>query len=367
MSSKSATMSAVIAIRKHGRGSSAAVTVRMCFIPGIGRSGVVSMVWPTSTISGITPGYAPGARYFRFRSTLRLYQLWGTGTPAQARRRLERERIPIASPANLEEFALATVGPELYELFIRGYTAKQWKRAPRDLPPEIIKRIPFRNDFNDNYFGDPWQGLPSAGYTDGLFKSLLKNIPVKLATDYLADRAWWDARARTVLYTGKVDEYFGYCRGQLEYVGLDFRHTTMQQPDFQGCPVMNYADEEVPYTRIIEHKHFRPEGCTVPPAHEPTQRRRGRAADGNEVTVISYEEPNRARKNDLPCYPVPTAENKARYAQYKKMRNGNCLFGGRLGDYRYYNMDETIAAALKLAEKEKVKVATEVSTIKFRR
>lgn len=259
-----------------------------------------------------------------------LYQLWGAMTPQQAKDKLEKEKIACKNADNLEQWILSQVGRDIYEIFFRGYTIKQWGRTPDKLPAEIIKRLPIRLTFNDNYYDDPCQGIPIRGYT-AIFEKMLRGIETKLNTDYLSDRRYWDRQAETIVYTGMIDEYFGYSLGKLEYRYLRFEEKAFCG-DFQGNAVINYTEQNIPYTRSIEHKHF--EFGTQP------------------NTIISYEYPTEASQHSIPAYPVNTPINKSLYREYKEMAEkiSNLVLGGRLACYQYLDMDDTILSALKLAD-----------------
>lgn len=265
---------------------------------------------------------------------LTLHQVFGACTPAEARAAVARERVEIASPANLEEHCLATVGPTLYQLFIEGYTTKQWRRHPRELPAEIIQRIPVRFDFNDNYFNDRYQGIPIGGYS-AMFDRLLAGVPVEFGVDFLRDADHWLTRFDHVIYTGPIDAFFWHCHGPLEYRSLRFERELLPMADFQGNAVVNYADADVPYTRIIEHRHFDPPGAA-------------RSAAATH-TLITREYPADHTPGSEPYYPVGTAANRARFERYRSLADelgGQVHFGGRLAEYRYYDMHQVIGAAL---------------------
>ena len=265
------------------------------------------------------------------------YQLWGVRTPDEARARIEEERARyahIGEPANLEEQALKLGGCDIYERLIKGYTEKQWGRAATELPAFIIRRLPFRFTFDNNYFNDRYQGIPEGGY-NRLIDALLEGSEVRLGTDYFAHREELDQLADTTLFTGCIDEYFEYCFGRLEYRSLRFDHRVLEDTDnFQGNAVVNYTEREVPYTRIIEHKHF--------------------AFGTQPSTVITYEYPDDFAPGKEPYYPVNDARNSALYERYRSLAD-NCvdvLFGGRLAQYTYADMDDTIEAALQLVDRE---------------
>ncbi len=261
------------------------------------------------------------------------YQLWGVRTPAEARAKLEEQRAAyahIGSPRNLEEQALRLCGEDIYRCLVKGYTEKQWGRAAAELPAFLIRRLPFRFTFDNNYFDDPYQGIPCGGY-NRLIGRLLEGVEVRTGTDYLAHRAELSALARRTLYTGCIDAYFDYACGRLEYRSLRFEHRLLEGVEnFQGNAVVNYTDRETPYTRIIEHKHFE----------------FGRQPD----TVVTYEYPDSHAPGKEPYYPVNTPANNETFARYADMarRTPGVLFGGRLARYTYADMDDTVAAALAL-------------------
>ncbi len=264
------------------------------------------------------------------------YQLWGVKTPAEAKAKIEEQRSEFAhivEPANLEEQALKLCGKDIYYRFIKGYTEKQWGRPATELPAFIIRRIPFRFVYDNNYFNDAYQGVPKGGY-NVLIDALLEGIEVRLDTDYFENRAEFDALAEKVLFTGCIDEYFDYSCGRLEYRSLRFDHQHMDIPDFQGNAVINYTEGSVPYTRVIEHKHF--EYGTQPD------------------TVVTYEYPDSFEPGKEPYYPVNDARNTEMFRQYSALaaQHANVLFGGRLAQYTYADMDDTIIAAFALWEKE---------------
>jgi UDP-galactopyranose mutase len=234
-------------------------------------------------------------------------------------------------PKNLEEQAISLIGRPLYEAFIKGYTQKQWNTDPKDLPAFIIRRLPVRTNYNTDYFNDPYQGIPKEGYT-ALVGRLLEGADVRLGVDYLACREELNALADTVLYTGPIDAYYDYCYGALEYRSLRFEHEIPDTDNYQGVAVVNYNERQVPYTRIIEHKHF--------------------AFNKGEKTVITREYPADWTPGAEPYYPVNDEKNQALYERYRLLSEGESkvLFGGRLGQYRYYDMDKVVAAALALTK-----------------
>ncbi len=259
------------------------------------------------------------------------YQLWGVATPAEAASRLEKERAEsgITEPKNLEEQAISLVGREMYHTLVEGYTEKQWGRPCRELPAFIIRRLPVRFTFDNNYFKDPHQGIPVGGYTP-LVEKLLAGSEVRLSVDFLKDREALSALADRVLYTGCIDEFFDYRFGALAYRSVRFETEVMDTENYQGVAVMNFTDRETPYTRIIEHKHF-----------EFTQAAK---------TVVSREYPVAWKKGDEPYYPVNDEQNAALYARYKALaEESGVLFGGRLAEYRYYDMDQVVRRAMDLA------------------
>ena len=262
-------------------------------------------------------------------------KMWGVITPAEAEAKIAEQRAAhyTAEPKNLEEQAINLVGTDIYEKLIKGYTEKQWGRPCTELPAFIIKRLPVRLTFDNNYFNALYQGIPNEGYT-ALVANLLQGIEVRLDTDYLADKAALDALADKVVYTGPIDAYFDYKLGALQYRSVRFETETLDIPNYQGNAVINYTDAETPYTRIIEHKHF--EFGTQP------------------KTVISREYSAEWKKGDEPYYPVNDEKNGALYAAYKQLADAEpgVLFGGRLGEYKYYDMDKVIEVALSVAEKE---------------
>ncbi|MBQ7246581.1 MAG: UDP-galactopyranose mutase [Lachnospiraceae bacterium] len=267
-------------------------------------------------------------------------RMWGVATPAQAQEMIERQRSEVkGEPKNLEEQAISLVGRDIFEKLVKGYTEKQWGRDCRDLPAFIIKRLPVRFTYDNNYFNALWQGIPIGGYTR-LVERMLEGIEVRLGCDYLEKKDEWDAMARRIVYTGPVDAYFGYRLGCLEYRSVRFENETLDIPSFQGNAAVNYTDRETPWTRIIEHKWFE----------------FGRDEDGNELpkTIISREYSAEWKPGDEPYYPVNDAKNGELYARYKELaeREDKVIFGGRLGQYRYYDMDQIIAAALIAAGQE---------------
>lgn len=254
-------------------------------------------------------------------------------TPEQAVKRIEEQTSCMKgkAPKNLEEQAIALVGEDIYKLLIQGYTEKQWGRPCTDLPPSIIKRIPVRYIFDNNYFDDTYQGIPIGGYTQ-IIEKMLQGSDVKLSLDYFSDKNYFENCADTIIYTGMIDEFYDYCFGRLEYRSLQFETDILQISNFQGNAVINYTDIETPYTRIIEHKHFE---------------------YGNQPkTVITREYPKTWQSGNEPYYPVNDEKNMILYAKYAELaaRQEKVIFGGRLGMYKYFDMDDTIGAALSLTK-----------------
>lgn len=261
-------------------------------------------------------------------------KMWGVVTPEEAAAKIQEQRREITgTPRNLEEQAISLVGRDIFEKLVKGYTEKQWGRDCKDLPAFIIKRLPVRLTFDNNYFNALYQGIPIGGYT-GLVERLLEGIEVRLNTDYLADKANLDALADKVVYTGPIDAYFDYRLGYLEYRSVRFETELLDMPNFQGNAAVNYTDRETPWTRIIEHKWFE----------------FGKDENGNDLpkTVISREYSSEWKPGDEPYYPVNDERNGALYQQYKALadQESKVLFGGRLGEYKYYDMDRVIESAL---------------------
>lgn len=266
-------------------------------------------------------------------------KMWGVVTPTEAAAKIEAQKKEacITEPKNLEEQAISLVGRDIFEKLIKGYTEKQWGRDCKELPAFIIKRLPVRLTFDNNYFNALYQGIPIGGYTR-LVEHLLEGIEVRLNTDYLEKKEELDRLAETVVYTGPIDAYFGYSLGALEYRSVRFETEVLDIPNFQGNAAVNYTDRETPWTRIIEHKWFE----------------FGKDEQGQELpkTVISREYSSEWKPGDEPYYPVNDEKNGALYAEYKKLADAeqNVIFGGRLAEYRYYDMDAVIASALQKIE-----------------
>ncbi len=257
------------------------------------------------------------------------HQMWGVITPEEAKQKIEQQRRDsfVDNPQTLEEQAINLVGRDIYETLIRGYTEKQWGRPCHELPAFIIRRLPVRFTYDNNYFNDPYQGIPIGGYT-AMVDKMIDGIEVQLETDYLADKAYWDSVAEHIVYTGPVDAYFNYRFGVLAYRSLIFESELLDTDNYQGNAVVNYTDRETPYTRIIEHKHF--EFGTQP------------------KTMITREYSVEWKLGDEPYYPINDEQNSMLYAKYKQLADAehHVIFGGRLGEYKYYDMDKVIAAAL---------------------
>ncbi|HRV32401.1 MAG TPA: UDP-galactopyranose mutase [Candidatus Paceibacterota bacterium] len=266
---------------------------------------------------------------------LTLYQLWGVCDPEEAKNKIKQKQITIKNPHNLEDWILSQVGEEIYNIFIKGYTEKQWQRSPSELPTSIIRRLPIRFTYNDDYFNDKFQGIPEDGYTK-IFNNLLKYIPVKLNTNFLDNREYFLNIAKKIIYTGKIDEYFNYVYGRLEYRSLLFKHEILDIDDYQGISVINYPDLKIPFTRIIEHKHF--EGNK----------------DHIKKTIITREYPQLYDYTNDPYYPINDDKNNKLFDKYRRLakKYPNLIFGGRLGEYKYYDMDEVISSALRCTERE---------------
>ena len=266
-------------------------------------------------------------------------KMWGVVTPTEAAAKIEEQKKEacITEPKNLEEQTISLVGRDIFEKLIKGYTEKQWGRDCKELPAFIIKRLPVRLTFDNNYFNALYQGIPIGGYTR-LVEHLLEGIEVRLNTDYLEQKEELDRLAETVVYTGPIDAYFGYSLGALEYRSVRFETEVLDIPNFQGNAAVNYTDRETPWTRIIEHKWFE----------------FGKDEQGQELpkTVISREYSSEWKPGDEPYYPVNDEKNGALYAEYKKLADAeqNVIFGGRLAEYRYYDMDAVIASALQKSE-----------------
>lgn len=268
-------------------------------------------------------------------------KMWGVVTPEEAVAKIEEQKkeAGITNPENLEEQAISLVGKDIFEKLIKGYTEKQWGRSCRELPAFIIKRLPVRLTYDNNYFNALYQGIPIGGYTK-MVDNMLKGIEVRLGGDYLQQKDEYDSIADRVIYTGAIDAYFNFAIGHLEYRSVRFDTEVLDKPNYQGNAAVNYTDVETPWTRIIEHKWFE----------------FGKDEQGNDLpkTVISREYSSEWKPGDEPYYPVNDEKNSSLYSEYKKMadKEDKVVFGGRLGEYRYYDMDAVIASALDMCEKE---------------
>lgn len=253
-----------------------------------------------------------------------LYQLWGVSSPEEAKTKLDSVKVPISNPANLEEWILSQVGEEIYHTFIYGYTKKQWNTEPKNLPSFIIQRLPIRLNFNDNYFNDTYQGIPVDGYTS-IIANMIEHCYLKLETDYFNKRDYYDSLAKRVVYTGQIDQFFDFTFGQLDYRSLKFETEKVDVEDYQGCAIINYTSADVPYTRITEHKHF--------------------LSTRSDISYITKEYPDSTNE---PYYPINNELNNNRYSEYKKLssQNPKYLFGGRLAEYKYYDMHQIIGSAI---------------------
>jgi len=261
-----------------------------------------------------------------------MYQLWGTKTPEEAEKKLKTVRLNIENPKNLEEWILSQVGEEIYHTFVYGYTKKQWGKNPNDLPPSIIKRLPIRLNMDDNYFDDIYQGIPIGGYTN-IFKKLLFGIDVETNIDYLKDRNYLNSKAKKIVYTGPIDEFFEYEKGILEWRSLKFEHFKYDICDYQGNAVINYSEENIPFTRVIEHKHFE--------------------FGKQKTTIVTKEYPQAWDKTKEKFYPINDDKNNELFQNYKKIIDTKkYIFGGRLADYKYYDMHQVVGSALIRSQKE---------------
>lgn len=270
-------------------------------------------------------------------------KMWGVVTSEEAEAKINEQRAEIqGNPKNLEEQAISLVGRDIFGKLVKGYTEKQWERDCKELPAFIIKHLPVRLNFDNNYFNALYQGIPIGGYTK-LVENLLEGIEVRLSIDYLEHRGELNRIAHKIVYTGPIDAYFGYNLGTLEYRSVQFENEILDKPNFQGNAVVNYTDRETPWTRIIEHKWFE----------------FGKDENGNDLpkTVISRGYSSEWKMGDEPYYPVNDEKNEKLYAKYKKMADKEdvVIFGGRLGEYKYYDMDAVIAAALDMSKKELIK------------
>lgn len=264
---------------------------------------------------------------------LTMYQLWGTKTPQEAEKKLNEVKVKIDNPKNLEEWILSQVGEEIYQIFVYGYTKKQWGKSPNELPAFIIKRLPIRLNYDDNYYTSTYQGIPVGGYTK-MIENIITGIDIELGVDFFKDRSYLESKVKKIVYTGMLDEFFDYCYGELEYRGLEFKHEVLDIKDYQGNALINYTNFDVPYTRICEHKHFE---------------------FGNQPkTVITKEYPKAWKRGEEAYYPINDEKNNLMFSKYKElgMSEKKYLFGGRLADYKYYDMHQIIGSALVRSENE---------------
>lgn len=260
-----------------------------------------------------------------------LNQLWGTKTPEEARLKLEAARIHCDNPKNLEEWVLSQVGQDIYNKFIYGYTKKQWGTDPKNLPTFIIKRLPIRLNYDENYYFDQYQGIPINGYTN-IIENMLDGIEVRTNTNYLSNRDYYDSLGKYIVYTGPIDQFFDYQYGELEYRSLRFEHSTLSINDYQGNAIVNYTNYDIPYTRTIEHKHFT-------------------KSDNQDLTHITTEYPQKWTRGQEAYYPINNDLNNNRFQSYKSINVDNkYIFGGRLAEYKYYDMHQVIGSALNRSE-----------------
>jgi UDP-galactopyranose mutase len=270
-----------------------------------------------------------------------LHQMWGVVTPEEALQKLNSVRIPCENPRNFEEWVLDKVGRELYEKFIYGYTKKQWMKEPSQLPSSIIQRLPIRLTYDENYFVTKYQGIPKEGYTK-MVENMLDGIEVRLGVDFFSIKDKWKDYADHLVYTGPVDKFFDYQFGELEYNTLRFEHK-VYQGDFQGNAVFNHVDLKVPFLRSVEHKHF----------YKRTPKHDTLIVGRHEPTVVSYDHPISFKDNPEPYYPIRNEQNSELYARYFNLKKemSNVTFGGRLGEYKYLDIDQTVASAIVKANK----------------
>jgi UDP-galactopyranose mutase len=259
-------------------------------------------------------------------------KLWNISHPDEAKNIIKLQSSDINDPKNLEEQAIKLVGKDVYYKLIKGYTEKQWRKSAIELPKEIIQRLPVRFTYDNNYFNDKYQGIPIGGYTQ-IFKKLLYGIDIKLNIDYLSDKDYWNSKADNIIYTGPIDAFFNYEFGELEYKTTRFDHKRLDMDNYQGCCVMNYTEYEVPYTRTIEHKHFED--------------------SDSDITWVTWEYPEEYDRNKEPYYPVNDEINNNIYEKYKNLSKelNNIYFGGRLAEYKYYDMHKVIESALNFVKK----------------
>lgn len=303
----------------------------------------VNSIVPFNRYTNSPVALAPDGKLYNLPFNMNtFYQMWGVKTPQEAQEKLQEQRREaierlkadgISEPRNLEEQALVLIGRDIYEQLIKGYTEKQWGRRCTDLPAFIIRRLPVRLTFDNNYFNDSYQGIPIGGY-NRLIEGLLDGIEVRLDSDFFADRPYWESVAEKIVFTGKIDEFYGYQFGQLEYRTVRFETETVRTSNYQGNAVVNYTSSDVPFTRIIEHKHFEVFGDAV---------------YDNPLSVISREYSTEWRDGMEPFYPVNDARNQTVYAQYRDLadQESNIIFGGRLAEYKYYDMAPIVSQVLR--------------------
>ena len=304
----------------------------------------VNSLVPFNRYTNSPVAVAPDGRRYNLPFNMNtFYRMWGVATPDEAKAKIEEQRAAflndlrrqgVSEPRNLEEQAISLIGRDIYELLIKGYTEKQWGRPCTELPAFIIKRLPVRFVYDNNYFNDAYQGIPIGGY-NALVEKLLDGVEVKTGVDFFADRVHWESVAEKIVFTGKIDEYYDYRFGRLEYRTVRFETEALDTPNWQGNAVVNYTSREVPYTRIIEHKHFELFGDEVYKTPK---------------TVISREYSTEWRDGMEPFYPVNDARNTALYEKYRALaaHEPNVIFGGRLAEYKYYDMAPVIEKALKI-------------------
>ena len=304
----------------------------------------VNSIVPFNRYTNCPVAKAPDGKLYNLPFNMNtFYQMWGVKTPGEAQAKLDEQRLEavekmktegVAEPRNLEEQALSLIGKDIYEQLIKGYTEKQWGRKCEDLPAFIIRRLPVRMTFDNNYFNDSFQGIPIGGY-NRLIDGLLEGVEVMLDTDFFSDRKKWESVADKIVFTGKIDEFYDYRFGKLEYRTVRFETEVLDNPNWQGNAVVNYTSSEVPFTRIIEHKHFEIFGNAV---YE------------NPKTVISREYSTEWKEGMEPFYPVNDAKNQETYQKYKELadREERVIFGGRLAEYKYYDMAPIVKQVLDL-------------------
>lgn len=308
----------------------------------------VNSIVPFNRYTNCPVACAPNGKLYNLPFNMNtFYQMWGVKTPEEAQAKLDEQRMEavermksegITEPRNLEEQALTLIGKDIYEQLINGYTEKQWGRKCTELPAFIIRRLPVRMTFDNNYFNDSYQGIPVGGYNK-LIAGLLKDVEVKLNTDFFADREHWENIADKIVFTGKIDEFYDYRFGKLEYRTVRFETETLDTPNWQGNAVVNYTSADVPFTRIIEHKHFEVFGNEI---------------YDNPKTVISREYSTEWQDGMEPFYPVNDAKNQETYEKYSAIaeKESNIIFGGRLAEYKYYDMAPIISQVIKMFRNE---------------